>query len=73
MNWGKLISDNWGAYQDIIRRPKIITEQVRLNAIDLKNIDMTIPVYISQYGSYFAILEIKTKNDDICDVQLLKI
>lgn len=73
MNWGKLIRDNWGAYQDIIRRPKIITEQVRLNAIDLKNIDMTIPVYISQYGSYFAILEIKTKNDDICDVQLLKI
>lgn len=73
LHWPKLISANWGAYQDIIRRPKIITEQVRLNAIDLKNIDMTIPVYISQYGSHFAILEIKTKSDDICDVQLLKI
>lgn len=73
LQWNKLIQANWGAYQDIIRRPKILTEQVRLNAIDLKLIDMTIPVYISQYGSYFAILEIKTKKDDICDVQLLKI
>lgn len=73
LHWSKLINENWQAYQNIIRRPKIITEQVRLNAIDLKQIDMTIPVYISQYGSYFAILEIKTKNDDICDVQLLKI
>lgn len=73
LQWNKLIQANWQAYQDIIRRPKIITEQIRLNAIDLKLIDMTIPVYISQYGSYFAILEIKTKNDDICDVQLLKI
>lgn len=73
LQWNKLIQANWQAYQDIIRRPKVITEQVRLNAIDLKQIDMTIPVYISQYGSYFAVLEIKTKNDDICDVQLLKI
>lgn len=73
LQWNKLIQANWQAYQDIILRPKIITEQVRLNAIDLKQIDMTIPVYISQYGSHFAILEIKTKNDDICDVQLLKI
>lgn len=73
LQWNKLIQANWGAYQDIIRRPKILTEQVRLNAIDLKLIDMTIPVYISQYGSFFAIIEIKTKKDDICDVQLLKI
>lgn len=74
MVWNKLlIRSGWLAYQSIIRQPKILKEQVRLNAIDLKQIDMTIPVYISQYGSYFAIIEIKTKKDDICDVQLLKI
>lgn len=73
LGYGTLLSSYWGAYANLIRRPKIIKEQVKLNAIDLKNIDMTIPVYISQYGSYFAILEIKTKKDDICDVQLLKI
>ena len=73
LGYGTLLSSYWGAYANLIRRPKILKEQVKLNAIDLKNIDMTIPVYISQYGSYFAILEIKTKKDDICDVQLLKI
>lgn len=73
LGYGTLLSSYWGAYANLIRRPKILKEQVKLNAIDLKNIDMTIPVYISQYGSYFAILEIKTKNDDICDVELLKI
>lgn len=73
LSYGTLLSNYWGAYANLIRRPKILKEQVKLNAIDLKNIDMTIPVYISQYGSYFAIIEIKTKKDDICDVQLLKI
>lgn len=73
LGYGTLLSSYWGAYANLIRRPKILKEQVKLNAIDLKNIDMTIPVYISQYGSYFAIIEIKTKKDDICDVQLLKI
>lgn len=73
LGYGTLLSNYWGAYANLIRRPKILKEQVKLNAIDLKNIDMTIPVYISQYGSYFAIIEIKTKKDDICDVQLLKI
>lgn len=73
LDWYSLISKHWGKYSEIVKSPKIIKEKVRLNVIDLKNIDMTIPVYISQYGSYFAIIEIKTKKDDICDVQLLKI
>lgn len=73
LHWNELINKNWQAYKEIIRRPKIISEQVKLSAVDLKLVDMTIPVYFSQYGSYFAILEIKTMSNDMCDVQLLKI
>lgn len=73
LDWYSLISKHWGKYSEIIKSPKVIKEKVILNVLDLKQIDMTIPVYIRQYGSYFAILEIKTKKDDICDVQLLKI
>lgn len=34
---------------------------------------MTNPVYLRQYGTYFAILEIKTGDNNLCDVKLLKL
>ena len=54
-------------------RAKVITEQIKLSDIDLRDIRMDVPVYIGQYGSYFAIIDIKTKGDSICDVKLIKI
>lgn len=73
LSWQSLLSKYYGSYKQIMTRAKVITEQIRLSDIDLRDIRMDVPVYIGQYGSYFAIIDIKTKGDSICDVKLIKI
>ena len=59
-------------YQEIIKYPFVIKDDFILTEIDLKNIDMNIPVYIQQYGAFFAIVSIKTQGE-ISEVELLKL
>lgn len=73
ISWDNLLSKYYSSYQDIVRNPKVIVETVRLNAVELKLLDLTIPVYLSQYGSYFAVISVKTLDYDWCEVKLLKI
>lgn len=73
ISWDKLLSRFYSSYQDIVRNPKVIVETVRLNAVELKLLDLTVPVYLSQYGSYFAVISVKTLDYDWCEVKLLKI
>ena len=60
------------AYKNLIKAPFVIKDNFRLNDIDLKNLDMTVPVYIQQYGAFFAIVEIQTQGE-ISEVELLKL
>lgn len=59
-------------YRDLIRSPFVIKDDFRLTDIDLKNLDMTVPVYIEQYGAYFAIISIKSQGET-SEVELLKL
>ena len=51
----------------------IITETFVLSDFELLNFDETIPVYLKQYGAYFAVLEIKSSKAGIAEVQMLKL
>ena len=73
LGWETLISEYYGSYMDFITKAKIITETIKLSPMDLKNMDLYTPVYLKQYGAYFAILEIKTGDNNLCDVKLLKL
>lgn len=73
LGWETLISEYYGSYMDFITKAKIITETIKLSPVDLKNMDLYTPVYLKQYGAYFAILEIKTGDNNLCDVKLLKL
>lgn len=70
--WNNLLDDYYATYKGFVRRPKVIKEYIKLNPVELKNLDLTVPVYLKQYGSYFAIVNVKTKDNDICEVKLLK-
>ena len=73
LSWSELISANYAEFQEVIKRSKIVSVSVRLSPVDLSVIDLTRPVYIQQAGAYFAIISIKTRQNNICDVELLKI
>lgn len=73
LNWSDLLKNNYAKYQNIVRKPVIITEKIELNDIDLKELDVTIPVYLGQYGRYYAIISVKAENSGISECKLLQL
>ena len=61
------------ALQDVVRKPIKLTANIRLHEIDLAQLDLTRPVYLGQYGQYYAILKIQTSETDLCKVELLQL
>lgn len=73
LDWNSLLNTYYRQYILTIGQAKVISCDMILNCIDLKNLDMSIPVYIQELGGYFGIVEIKTKKNDISEVSLIKI
>lgn len=73
LEWTTLIANNYQTYKGLINDAKVVTEYIRLNSIELRDLEMDVPVYLAQYGCYLAIIEIKTKENDICECKLLKL
>ncbi len=70
--WANLIDTYYKSYQQLIRKPVVITEKVEVSDVELREIDVTIPVYLAQYGRYYAIISIKAENTGICECKLLQ-
>lgn len=68
-----LISKYYDRYQSIIRKPVIIEAIVRLNELDLVDLDFTRPVYLAQTGQYYAIKTVQADDSDLCKVELIQI
>ena len=73
LDFKTLVSEEYTNYQEMIRKPVVITDIFRLNEIDLKEIDYTIPVYVKQYGRYYGIIKIQAGSDDLCECDLLQL
>lgn len=71
---GKGLTDaRYTRLQEVIRKPVALTLDIRLHEIDLAQLDLTRPVYLGQYGRYYAILKIQTSKTDLCKVELLQL
>lgn len=68
-----LIERYYPDIQKAVERPVIVSTEVRLSEIDLKTLDLSRAVYLSQYGRYYAILKVQTTKTDICKVELLQL
>ena len=63
-------------YNDIARtlqHPKIIKEKVKMRDIELLRFDETKPIYLAQYGAYFAVTEIRSSSNGIAEVTMLQL
>jgi len=63
----------YGVYKDIIYRPRVLDIVVKLDFLETLNIDFEKPVYISDYGKYAVLLDIKIPDDGLCNAKLLLI
>lgn len=57
----------------IMENPITITENLRLNEHDLRNLDYNMPVYLSKYGAFFAVVSITRDSKGISKCELLKL
>lgn len=73
MHGSGLIAAHYQTLQEVVRKPVRITANIRLHEIDLAQLDLTRPVYLGQYGQYYAILKIQTSETDLCKVELLQL
>lgn len=56
-----------------IANPHQITERFNLSDLEILNFDETKPVYLAQYGAYFACLDFKTTSSGYCEVTMIEL
>lgn len=73
LHWSTLIANNYSTYQNAVKSPVVITERILLDELSLRDLDMSKPVYLRQYGKYYAIVEVKAPSDGVCECKLLQL
>lgn len=73
LNAQNIIDMNYRRLQKSLENIRVIKEKFVFSVLDIMNIDETIPVYLAQYGKYYAICEIKLSNDDVAEVTMLEL
>ena len=76
LNFANEESTVWKRYEifaKMLQHPYLISVTMELDEFTLAGLDMSIPVYLRQFSSYFGILSIKRKSDGQCTVKLIKI
>jgi hypothetical protein len=60
-------------FAEMLRHPYVVTVSMEIDDFTLGRLDMSVPVFIRQYGSYFGVISVKRRNSGLCTVKLLKI
>lgn len=67
------INPNYKFLCDMLKNPIVVKCEVKLNAFDLKELDLSIPAYLNEYNSYFCIIKVERSSDGKCTAELLRI
>ena len=73
LDWKNLVKSAYYTYQQTIASPKIIKASVLVDALDLQDVDLSIPIYTYALGHYYAINKLTTKDGNVADVELLQL
>jgi hypothetical protein len=71
-----LIPLYYGGLQSVLTRTKIVTENIRLNALDIQQLDFLKPIYLDKHNAYFYISKISGfdyGSSEATEVELVKI
>lgn len=84
-DWYGIVMKHWNGFKDItvgggyewlaklLKNPVVLKVNKNISLFDLQNLDMTRPVYIDEYNSYFCIIKVERSSDGICKSELLRI
>lgn len=67
------VTPYYDIYKKIIYRPRVVDIVVKLDFLETLEIDFEKPIYISDYGKYAVLLDIKIPDDGLCNAKILLI
>lgn len=71
--WNILLADYYKTYQNAVKSPVLLVEHVRLDELSLRDFDVSKPVFLRQYGKYYAVVEMKAPSSGVCECKLLQL
>ena len=71
LTFDKLVKRNYNAWQNVMRNPIVIEEQMYLSEIDIKNLDYRKPIYLQKYGARFAVQKVQWSEGEESTVTLV--
>ncbi|HAT77126.1 MAG TPA: hypothetical protein DCS19_09860, partial [Flavobacterium sp.] len=60
-------------YQSLLTKPRYLREKFYLKPEDIAGLTLDIPIYLQQYGKYYAIIVLQYKEDEFSECELLEI
>lgn len=73
LKFNEVIANRYTTLSRLLNEARVITERMRLDDADLLEFDESVPVYLSQYGGVFAVLEISADSNGTADVKMIKL
>ena len=73
MDMKRILADYYGDLAATMQQPSVITETIRINDVELSQVDETRPILFKQHGAYFALLELNVKGNGTAEAKLLRI
>lgn len=73
INLQDIINTKYDALQSMLDGAHLIKEYLKLDDLDILNFDETTPVYLRQYGAYFAVTKITAKSNGIAEAEMLQL
>lgn len=68
-----VIDTRYKNLQKVLTHPHVIKEYFYLSDLDIMNFDETIPIYLRQYGAYFAVTELKVSDKGYTEATMLQL
>lgn len=73
MNMQNIIDNKYSRLANTLSSLKVVKETILLSDIDIMEFDETKPVFLAQYGAYFAVTEIQVNEDGTSDVTMFQL
>lgn len=73
MSWDNLITREYAEYQQAVKQPRTVKVGALLTTKDLLTYDPTTPIYVRQWGHYYAVTKLTTKDQRTAEVELLQL
>lgn len=73
INMQNIIDTEYADMCRTLQQAKVIKERIKIRDTEIMGIDERVPIYLAQYGRYFAVLNIESENNGVAEVTMMQL